>query len=67
MIFDWQLKSLQSSTVIMNGEVEADTQEDAQRILKKERNINPHTGEVLEIITPLDLTENGSSEGLILR
>lgn len=64
MIYKWRLKHvcfeesnqhsdlLLANLKIQEGEVEADTQKEAMRILNEERNIQPHTGEILEIKEP---------------
>ena len=55
--FKWQLKSISTKKVIQKGEVKADRQDAALKILNDEWNIHPHTDEILEIISPVRPTK----------
>lgn len=65
MKYKWILKSLKGNEKIAKGEVTAETQDAALKILNKS-GIKPHEGEVLELVTPMDLSDEGS-EPLINR
>lgn len=67
MIYKWELRSSISSHkhVILKGQVEADNQEGVMEILSKEKDIHPHTGEILEIFSP-EVLEKGNGNELLL-
>ena len=57
MIYKWELKSTGTKIVIHDGEIEADTQGEAMKMLNEDMDIQPHTDEILEIIAPGYTTE----------
>lgn len=67
MIFIWKLKSTESNKTIDNGEIEANTQDEAIKLLNEEKKVHPHIGEILEIIPPYDTSINGDLKENILK
>lgn len=65
MKYKWVLKSISTNRTIREGDIKAKDQDEAMRRLNKS-GIKPHEGEVLELVTPMDLSDEGS-EPLILR
>ncbi len=62
MIYRWELRDCQATVVYDSGNVEADSQSEAMRMLNEDMDISPHTNEVLEIIAQDENTEGADSE-----
>ncbi len=59
MKYKWILRNIETGFTIQQGQIEAKDQEEALEKLNKEKDIHPHTAEILEIIEPDDLSSSG--------
>ncbi|KKM59292.1 hypothetical protein LCGC14_1548340 [marine sediment metagenome] len=55
MLYKWTIKRTEDNFIIHSSSIEAENQSAAMELLNKQ-GISPHTGELLEIIEPMELT-----------